>query len=101
MMLREAKTEDIPQVLPLVKAMCDLHKSWDPVRFNFKDDVVERYRGWLTERSTDLRSVFLVAERNGKIIAYLIGTVEPEIPIYWQPECGEIHDVFVLSLIHI
>jgi len=95
MMLREAKTEDIPQVLPLVKAMCDLHKSWDPVRFNFKDDVVERYRGWLTERSTDPRSVFLVAERNGKIIAYLIGTVEPEIPIYWQPECGEIHDVFV------
>lgn len=95
MTLREAKPEDIPQVLPLVKAICDLHKSWDPVRFNFKDDVVERYRGWLTQRATDPRSVFFVAERDGKIVAYIVGTIEEEIPIYWQPECGEIHDVYV------
>jgi ribosomal protein S18 acetylase RimI-like enzyme len=95
MTIRPATPEDVPQVLPLVKGICDLHESWDPVRFDFKDNVVEMYRLWLTERAKDERSVFIIAERDGKIVAYIVGTIEPEIPIYWQPECGWIHDIFV------
>ena len=95
MTIRPATAEDVPQILPLVKAICDQHKSWDPVRFDFKDNVVDMYRTWLTARAKDGRSVFFVAERDANIVAYLIGTIEPEIPIYQQPECGWIHDIFV------
>lgn len=95
MTLRPATIDDVPQVLPLVKGICDLHKSWDRVRFDFRDNVVELYRSWLTERAQDERSAFFVAEREGRLVAYCIGTIEPEIPIYWQRSCGWIHDIFV------
>jgi GNAT superfamily N-acetyltransferase len=59
-------------------------------------DVVERYASWLPERISDPRSLFVVAERDDASLAgYVVGTVEPEIPIFWVPECGWIHDVWV------
>jgi ribosomal protein S18 acetylase RimI-like enzyme len=96
MLIRRAVSHDVPHVLPLVRRICDLHGSWDPQRFDFRDDVTERYRGWLVARSEDSKSVFLVAETSeGKIVGYAVGTVEPEIPIYWTPECGWIHDIWI------
>jgi ribosomal protein S18 acetylase RimI-like enzyme len=55
------------------------------------------YRGWLTSRANDPRSVFLVAEREGTLVAFLVGTVEREIPIYRLNEFGFIHDLWVES----
>src|SRR5581483_6932429 len=43
----------------------------------------------------DRRSVFLVAEREGRLVAFLIATVEREIPIYRIEEFGFIHDLWV------
>ena len=40
-------------------------------------------------------SVVLVAAENEKIVAFLIGTVEQEIPIYQLKEFGFIHDLWV------
>lgn len=95
MTLRPGTVDDVPGVLPLVGKISALHKSWDVARFNFKDNIEELYRGWLTKRVDDPRSVFLVAERDSEIVAYVVGTVEPEIPIFWVPECGWIHDIWV------
>lgn len=53
------------------------------------------YHNWLNARATDDRSVFLVAARETTIIAFLIGTVEREIPIYTLAEFGFIHDLWV------
>jgi ribosomal protein S18 acetylase RimI-like enzyme len=60
------------------------------------------YRNWLGRRATDSRSVFLVADaaRPGeaggpRLVAFLVGTVEPEIGIYKVPEFGFVHDVWV------
>jgi ribosomal protein S18 acetylase RimI-like enzyme len=53
------------------------------------------YRGWLAARATDARSVFLVADTGEKIVGFLVGTVEPEIPIYKLREMGFIHDLWV------
>lgn len=96
MVIRAASAGDVEAVLPLVRAICALHEAKDPQRFAVRPDVVERYRQWLPERAADPRSVFLVAEdETGRIRGYLVGTVEPEIPIFWVPECGWIHDVYV------
>lgn len=96
--IRPATPADVPAVLPLVDAISRLHESWDPARFKVKSNVLDSYRSWLTARATDARAVFLVAERESRIVAYLIGTIEPEIPIYWTPECGWIHDLWVDAL---
>ncbi|MGE3109159.1 MAG: N-acetyltransferase family protein [Phycisphaerales bacterium] len=102
MRIRSATIDDVPGVLPLVRALCDLHAHQDPERFAVRADVIERYANWLPERAVDPRSVFLVAEGgegSGTIDRHLVGfvvcTIEPEVPIFWVPECGWIHDVYV------
>lgn len=87
---------DVREVLPLVRELCDLHASRDPQRFRVVDDVIERYERWLPERAADPRSVFLVACVNERIVAFTVCTIEPEVPIFWIPECGWIHDLYVL-----
>jgi ribosomal protein S18 acetylase RimI-like enzyme len=54
------------------------------------------YRSWMTNRARDERSVFLVAHTDdGRVVGFLIGTAEREIPIYRLREFGFIHDVWV------
>lgn len=95
--IRPAAAGDVPAVLPMVRALCDLHEARDPERFKVLPDVIERYRGWLTERAADPRSVFLVAQAtdSAELLGFTIGTIEPEVPIFWVPECGWIHDLWV------
>ena len=80
----------------MVRAICALHESWDPDKYGFLDDIVERYRHWLPQRAKDPRSVFLVAETSShEIVGYLIATIEDEIPIYRLKQFGFIHDMWV------
>lgn len=98
MMIRPATPADVHAVLPMVRQICDLHEARDPQRFRVLPDVIARYAKWLPERAGDPRSVFLVAEapdvRAGPV-GFLVGTIEPEVPIFWVPECGWVHDVWV------
>ena len=122
--VRPATPADVPAVLPMVRALCDMHEAWDAERYGMLDDVVARYERWLPQRAVDVRSVFLVAEgdefagetgrplppprspRRGehsspggggssRLIGFLIATIEPNIPIYRLTEFGFIHDVWV------
>jgi ribosomal protein S18 acetylase RimI-like enzyme len=86
----------------MVASVCALHERWDPAKYGFREHPEEMYRRWLTARSTDPRSVFLVADRSAKMLqdvpflaGFLIGTIEREIPIYRLEEYGFIHDVWV------
>lgn len=94
--VRAARADDVPAVLPMVRAICDLHQQRDPERFAVRPDVLERYASWLPERAQDPRSVFLVAQREGTLVAFTVCTIEPEVPIFWVPECGWIHDLYVI-----
>jgi GNAT superfamily N-acetyltransferase len=96
--VRPAGRDDVPHVLRMVRAISDLHQAWDRERFGLRGDPAVSYARWLPDRCDDPRSVFLVAETDGParaLVGYLVGTVEAEIPIYWMPECGWIHDLWV------
>jgi ribosomal protein S18 acetylase RimI-like enzyme len=93
--IRSATIDDVPGVLPMVAKLAALHEGWDPSKFGYREHPEEMYRNWLRSRATDPRSVFLVAERQGRLVAFLIGTVEAEIPIYRLKEFGFIHDIWV------
>lgn len=95
MEIRKATVEDVPNVLPLVSAICRLHEAWDPARFGMIERPELRYENWLEGRATDERSIFLVAEHEGRLVGYTVCTIEKEMPIYWMPECGWIHDLWI------
>jgi ribosomal protein S18 acetylase RimI-like enzyme len=96
MTIRPATPDDVPAVLPMVGKLAELHESWDAAKYPYLTNAAEMYRGWMRARANDARSVFLVAEREeAKIVGFLIGTVEREIPIYRLDEFGFIHDLWV------
>jgi ribosomal protein S18 acetylase RimI-like enzyme len=93
--IRAAKPEDVPQVLPMVEKICALHESWDPAKYGFLANPSQRYARWMSARASDPRSVFLVAEREGRLVGFIVATIEKEIPIYRLDEFGFIHDLWV------
>ena len=93
--IRPATADDVVHVLPMVAAVAALHESWDAAKFAYRPEPQEMYRGWLTARTRDVRSVFLVAERDGRLVGFLVATPEQEIPVYRVREFGFIHDVWV------
>jgi ribosomal protein S18 acetylase RimI-like enzyme len=95
MTIRPATADDVPGVLPLVAKLAALHEAWDPQRYDYKPGVEQRYDRWLRSRTSDDRSVFLVAEREGRIVAFLIATVVETIPIYRREQTGYFHDMWV------
>jgi ribosomal protein S18 acetylase RimI-like enzyme len=95
MNIRAAVAGDVESVLPLVEKIVALHAQWDAPRFAAKPDVASMYRGWLKGRCDDATSVFLVAEREGTIVGFLIATTEKNIPIYQLGKYAFIHDVWV------
>jgi ribosomal protein S18 acetylase RimI-like enzyme len=95
MTIRRATADDVPSVLPMVGKLAALHESWEPAKYAYKPNVQEMYRSWMRSRAIDSRSVFLVAEREGRVVGFLVATVEREIPSYRLDEYGFIHDVWV------
>lgn len=102
MLIRPATSADISAVLPMVAAVSALHKSWDAAKYGFVPNVEQRYEKWLISQTNSARSIFLVAEDNtssgeqqGRLVAFLVATVEREIPIYRLQEFGFIHDLWV------
>ena len=97
MLIRPATSGDVESVLPMVAQICAFHEKLDPAKYGFLPHPEDRYRGWLTSRTKDPRSVFLVAQpdSSNRLAGFLVATIEREIPIYRLDEFGFIHDVWV------
>ncbi len=100
MTVRPATAEDVPSVVPMVRKIAAFHQTLNAAKYAHRADVGEMYQRWLTDRATDPRSVFLVAEpgdhvAGAALAGFLIATVEKEIPIYLLREFGLIHDLWV------
>ncbi|MEH1838146.1 MAG: GNAT family N-acetyltransferase [Nostoc sp.] len=95
MLIRPATTTDIPAILPMVAKICALHESWDFAKYGFLTHPEQRYEQWLIRLANSERSVFLISENEGQIVAFLVATVEREIPIYRLQEFAFIHDIWV------
>jgi ribosomal protein S18 acetylase RimI-like enzyme len=95
MLIRPATTTDVTVVLPMVAKICALHESWDSAKYGFLTHPEQRYEKWLTRLVNNDRSVFLVCEKEGQLVAFLVATIEQEIPIYRLQEFAFIHDIWV------
>ncbi|BBD63321.1 acetyltransferase, GNAT family protein (plasmid) [Nostoc sp. HK-01] len=95
MLIRSATPDDVPAVLPMVAKICALHESWDNAKYGFVPHIERRYEKWLTRMAQNERSVFLVAEDDRQLVAFLISAIEQEIPIYRLQEYAFIYDLWV------
>lgn len=105
MEIRPATPDDVPAVLPMVRAVCAFHERLDPAKYAFRDDPARLYDDWLRERATDRESVLLVADAgpnddgegptDRKLVGFIVGTVMDEIPIYRVERYGFLHDLWV------
>jgi ribosomal protein S18 acetylase RimI-like enzyme len=95
MEIRPATADDVPGVLPMVEQIGALHESWDPAKYGRLPNFSERYRRWMIAQAQNPTSVFLVAEHEGRLVGFLIGTTDREIPIYRIEQYGFIHDLWV------
>jgi ribosomal protein S18 acetylase RimI-like enzyme len=95
MEIRSATVEDVPGILPMVAKIAALHEAWDPAKFGYRPNTGEMYRRWLASRAVDPRTVLMVAQRENRLVAFLVATVEEELPIYRLKEFGFVHDIWV------
>ncbi len=101
MQIRPAMPADVPAVLPMVAKICALHEAWDSAKYGFLPNPAQRYERWLAKQTVNDRSVFLVAAHRASVdqaeqlVAFVIATIETEIPIYRLKEFGFIHDLWV------
>jgi RimJ/RimL family protein N-acetyltransferase len=93
--IRPAIAADTESILPMVQQICAMHSALDPTKYAFLPDIIDRYRRWLPVRAADPRSVLLVAHDALGLVGFLVGSVEPEIPIYHISEYGFIHDLWI------
>lgn len=84
----------------MIAQICALHQAWDQAKYGFLPNPEQRYQSWLGQLIKNPRNLCLVAERSTPqfdpiLVAFLIATVESEIPIYTVKEFGFIHDLWV------
>ncbi len=97
MTIRPATPDDVPAVLPMVEKVSALHEEWDAAKYPFRANIPRMYDEWLRRLAVDRRGVFLVAEAASpaKVVGFIYGSVEREIPIYRVKEYGFLHDLWV------
>jgi ribosomal protein S18 acetylase RimI-like enzyme len=95
MNVRPATLADVMSIVPLVSKLAALQEEWDPQRFDYKNDVAAIYEPWLRERVEDEYGLLLVAEHQGRVAAFLVGTIDPTVDVYRLAETAVIHDMWV------
>ena len=95
MILRTAQSADIPHLLPLIGKICALHQTWDPAKYGFRQQPEQLYESWLGQLVVNPRHLCVVVEDQAQLIAFLIATVEKELPIYQVSEFAFVHDLWV------
>ena len=93
--VRAAKPVDVPLVLPMVEKISALHQGWDPSRFAVVEHFTSRSGRWLGEVAADPHGIFLVAEADGRLVGFLIGTIDQSVPIYRVVQFGCVRELWV------
>jgi ribosomal protein S18 acetylase RimI-like enzyme len=94
--IRTAVLADIPNILPMIAKICEFHCSHDQARYDFLPDAEQLYPSWVQGLIKDKRDLCLVAEApSGQLVAFLLATVEKEVPVYRLKQYGYIHDLWV------
>lgn len=93
MKIRAADRNDLPFITDLAGKMVDYHRSLD--EYYKPLSTYKNLEKELAEELADKDSLFLVVEKDNKIVGYFRGAIEPA-PAYTSPKkIGVIYDIYI------
>ncbi len=94
--IRPATRADLPAVARLAALLVRLHHQFDPARFLCLEPLEPGYARFLGGELDDDDAVVLIAvRRDGRVVGYCYGRLEPRDWNELLDACGKIHDVYV------
>lgn len=93
--IRTMTDADLPAVGKLAARLVRFHHEVDPKRFMALPNAEVGYPRYFASEMKKKEAVLLVAERDGAVVGYAYGRLEPRSYNELRDECGALHDVYV------
>ena len=93
--VRSATATDRERLGELAERLVKLHHAFDPERFMGGAGIADGYGRWLSREAEREGAVVLVAEVEGRVVAYAYATLEARNYNDLLGPHGKLHDVFV------
>ena len=93
--IRNAKPKDIDPIFKLWVESMKFHEGLDPVFFGFDIEKADGGKKFIIEQSKKDSTIMLVAEKDDKILGYLLGEVRNRLPFQKLQMIGYIFDIVV------
>ncbi len=94
MEIRKAKLKDVEQIVNCAVSLLKYHYNFDSY-FALAKDINNIYQKYFKTCIYSKNCYLLVAEENGKIIAYALGKINSRLPVYRIKKFGLVSDMFV------
>ncbi len=96
--IRPAESRDLEVLGRLSVSLIRLHHGFDPDRFfGPGEDAEQGYAWFLGTQIGDPDAVVYVAERDGEVVGYVYGRIEPMSWMELRGPAGFLHDVVVVE----
>ena len=92
--IRDAREDDLDGVIDLWEQLADHHEMLSD-QFALAPDSKRKWSKYLRERFEEISTKLIVAEEDGKIVAFMLCLLEPNYPILKERKIGVISDVYV------
>jgi ribosomal protein S18 acetylase RimI-like enzyme len=92
--IRDAREDDLEGVSDLWEQLAGHHEMLCE-DFALAPDSKKRWSKYLREKFDEISTKLIVAEEDGKIVAFMLCLLEPNYPIFKERKIGVISDVYV------
>ncbi len=96
MNIRKAKVKEVPKLAKLGVELIKYHHELDPF-FAPSKNIESSYKTYFKKCVYSPKSLLLVAEEEGKIVGYALGTITSRPPVFKERKIGYIDDMFVVK----
>lgn len=94
--VRRATLADVDRAAQLGAEIVRHHHATNPQRFFLLDDIEQGYAWWLRQEIQRPDAIVLLAEREGVVVGYSYGAIEPRDWSVLIGPHGALHDLFVV-----
>ena len=94
--IRPAVGSDLDRLVDLWRLLMQFHQELDP-RIRHKQGAEQVWRDFAKRHMAENDRFLFVAEVSGEVVAYVMGSVEPNPPVMEPTTHGIVQDIYVLD----
>ncbi len=94
-LIRDARLIDLDGLVALWLKLAKHHQALHSELYENEAHSAATYRAWLRRQIESADSMLLVAEKDDRLVGYLLGRIGQRAPVYAIREVGMIHDLMV------